>query len=69
MTKQQKPGAGAKRIPSATAPGYLAIYDSQDLVGTIVEHDSSHFCYGADGVLIGKYPTRAAAVAALPRVS
>ena len=60
--------APKRNIPSPTAAGYLAIYDLQDLVATIVQRDSSHFAFGADGVLLGEYPSYAQAVAALPPV-
>jgi hypothetical protein len=64
-------GVGDRRrgIPSPTAAGFLAVYDSQTLVGTLVERDHSHFAFASTGELIGEYRTRLEAVRALPRVS
>jgi hypothetical protein len=64
---QLKPPQPHKRLPTATAPGFLAIYDGQYLVGTIVERDGSHFAFGPDQNLVGEYRTRLEAVRALPR--
>ena len=63
------PQAPKRDIPSPTAAGYLAIYDSQDLVATYVERDGSHFLFDSSGVLVGSFKSRAAALAALPKVS
>jgi hypothetical protein len=47
----------------------LAVYDSQDLIATIVEHAGKHHLFGPTGKYLGAYATRAAALAALPKVS
>jgi hypothetical protein len=63
LSKQQS----YSTIPSARAFGFLAVTDGTIAVGTVMERDHSFFSYGTDEVLIGEYPTLAAAVGSLPR--
>jgi len=56
-----------RAIPSPTAPGYLAIYDSQDLVATLVQRDQSHHLFSPSGKWLGAYASRAEAMRAAPR--
>src|ERR1700722_18063710 len=53
-------------IPRVNANA-LAVTDGTETVGFVVERDGAHFAFGPDQKLIGKYPTRAEAVAALPK--
>jgi hypothetical protein len=62
LSKQQR----YSTIPSARAFGFLAVTDGTIAVGTVMERDHSFFSYGTDEVLIGEYPTLAAAVRSLP---
>ena len=55
-------------IPHVNANS-LAVTDGTVTAGFIVEHIDAHFAFGPDQKLIGKFPTRAAAIAALPKVS
>jgi hypothetical protein len=55
--------------PNPNAANAIAVTDGTEFAGSVVESDHVHFAFGPDGVLIGKFPTRAAAVAALPKVS
>ncbi len=55
------------RIPEPHAAGALTVTDGQDMIGTIVERDHSHFAFDTGGVLVGEYRTRAEAMRALPR--
>jgi hypothetical protein len=63
LSKQQR----YSTITPAKAPGFLAVTDGTIAVGTVMERDHSFFSYGTDEVLIGEYPTLAAAVRSLPR--
>jgi hypothetical protein len=62
LSKQQR----YSTITPARAPGFLAVTDGTIAVGTVMERDHSFFSYGTDEVLIGEYPTLAAAVRSLP---
>ena len=55
-------------IPHVNANA-LAVTDGTVTAGFIVEHIGAHFAFGPDQKLIGNFPTRAAAIAALPKVS
>jgi hypothetical protein len=63
LSKQQR----YSTITPARTPGFLAVTDGTIAVGTVMERDHSFFSYGTDEVLIGEYPTLAAAVRSLPR--
>lgn len=56
----------AAAIPAADDPHAIAVTDGTAPAGWIVERDGSHFAFSPGGELIGRYSTRAAAVAALP---
>jgi hypothetical protein len=68
MTKNSEKQKSGSRIPSANSPGALFVTDGAIAVGSVVEHDHSHFAFDPAGVLIGEYSTRLAAMRALPRV-
>jgi hypothetical protein len=56
-------------LPSAHAPGALSVTDGTEFVGTIVKHSGEYFSFDPTGVLVGEYPTQAAAMRSLPRAS
>ena len=60
--------ATKRSIPSPTAPNALSVSDGTITAGTVVEYGKAHFAFGPDQKLVGKFPTRAAAIAALPPV-
>ena len=55
-------------IPHVNANA-LAVTDGTETVGFVVERIGAHFAFGPDQKLIGKFSSRAEAVAALPRAS
>jgi hypothetical protein len=56
-----------QKIPKPNASNGLTVTDGETCIGTIVEHDGSHFAFEPDGQLVGEYATRVAAMRALPR--
>jgi hypothetical protein len=58
-----------RNIPSASAPGALAVTDGTVAVGSIVERDRAFFAFNVDGVLLGTFSTQRMAVIALPRAA
>jgi hypothetical protein len=58
-----------RNIPPANAANAISVTDGTAFAGSVVEYQHAHFAFGPDQKLIGKYPNRAAAVAALPKVS
>ena len=55
-----------RRIPSPNAVDALWIYDGQTAAGILIERDRSFFVFGTDGVLIGEFDNRRAAMRAIP---
>jgi hypothetical protein len=49
-----------------TADDALAVTDGAITIGFIIARDGAFFAFDADGVLIGEYPTRRAAVRSIP---
>jgi hypothetical protein len=60
----QEPRSG---IPSAHAPGALAVTDGSMFIGSIVTTDGSFFAFDATGVLVGEFATQRQAVRAIPK--
>jgi hypothetical protein len=55
-----------RHIPRPYGPGSISVNDGALFVGTIVLDDGSHFAFDVAGTLIGEFPTRQAAMRALP---
>ena len=55
-----------RHIPSPNDAAACWIYDGQTAAGILIERDRSFFVFGTDGVLIGEYETRRAAMRAIP---
>ncbi len=54
------------KIPNPRTANALAVCDGQETVGFLVTQDGSHWAFDADSALIGEYPTRSAALRAIP---
>ena len=70
-TKSRERAQAPERTPApkADAPNALSVSEGTVTAGFIAERNGAHFAFGADQKLIGRFPTRAAAIAALPRAS
>jgi hypothetical protein len=60
------PGSG---IPSANAPGALAVSDGSTFAGSIVAMDGAFFAFDADGILLGAFHTQRAAMRVIPKAA
>lgn len=56
----------SSRAPKADAVNAVGVSDGTVARGTIVERDGSHFAFGVNGDLVGKFETQLAAMRALP---
>ncbi|MGC2081609.1 MAG: hypothetical protein WA728_37440 [Xanthobacteraceae bacterium] len=54
-------------IPSAHAPGALAVTDGTEFVGSIVAADGSWFAFDRAGVLLGEFRAQRAAMRIIPK--
>ena len=53
-------------VPSPNDVGACWIYDGRNPAGILIERDRSFFVFGTDGILVGEYTTRRAALLAIP---
>lgn len=60
--------ARPRNIPAPHGPGSVSFYDGQDFAGSVTFHAGEHHLFDHSGRWLGSYPTRAAALAALPPV-
>jgi hypothetical protein len=61
--------AGRRKIPTPHGPGSVTISDGQDVAGSVTFHAGEHHLFGPTDQYLGSFKSRAAAVAALPKVS
>jgi hypothetical protein len=66
MIMRKKKTPTRNDIPDPRRVHALSVYDGQDFVGSIVEHDDVYFAFGTDDVLVGEFTTERAAIHALP---
>jgi hypothetical protein len=58
---------GGRGVPTADDPSALSVSDGVDFAGTVVPRDGSYFAFDIIGMLVGVYPSRIAAMRALPK--
>jgi hypothetical protein len=58
-----------KRTPQPYGPNSVVITDGTVTAGSVTFHAGEHHLFDPNGRWLGSYPTRAAALAALPKVS
>jgi Tfp pilus assembly protein FimT len=64
--RRQAPAPKSHNIPDPSAPNAVSVTDGTYCAGIVVEHDDGkHYAFDPDGYLIGKFQSRALAVAAL----